>query len=58
MQGLNYKRLDGISNSVSPYRGSLNRFPIGHRRQNTKYFLAGEENGERVFTIVHGDRFT
>lgn len=58
MQALNYTRLNSVSNSVSPYRGSLNRFPIGNRRQNTKYFLVGEENGERVFTIVHGDRFT
>ena len=56
MQGLNYKRLDSISNSVSPYRGSLNRFPINSRMQNTKYFLVDEENGERVFTIVYGTR--
>lgn len=54
MQGLNYKRLDSVSNSVSPYRGSLNRFPINSRKQNTKYFLVGEENGERVFTVVYG----
>ena len=58
MRALNYKRLNHIAHSVSPYRGSLNRFPIGNRRQNTKYFLVGEENGERVFTIVHGCRFT
>lgn len=57
MQGLNYKRLDSIANSVSPYRGSLNRFPIGSRRQNTKYFLVGEENGERVFNIVYGQHW-
>ena len=54
MQALNYKRLNSISNSVSPYRGSVNRFPIGNRRHNNKYFLVGEENGERVFNIVHG----
>ena len=58
MRVLNYQRLNSITHSVSPYRGSLNRFPIGNRRQNTKYFLVGEENGERVFTIVHGCRFT
>jgi len=58
MQGLNYTRLDSIANSVSPYRGSLNRFPIGSRRHNTKYFLVGEENKERVFNIVHGQRWT
>ena len=58
MRVLNYQRLNSITHSVSPFRGSLNRFPIGNRRQNTKYFLVGEENGERVFTIVHGCRFT
>ena len=57
MQALNYTRLNSISNSVSPYRGSLNRFPIGSRRQNNKYFLVGEENGERVFNIVHGQHW-
>ena len=54
MQALNYKRLDSISNSVSPYRGSVNRFPIGNRRHNTKYFLVRNDEGERVFDIVHG----
>ena len=57
MQGLNYVRLNGISNSVSPYRGSVNRFPIGSRRHNTKYFLVREEDGHRVFDIVHGQRW-
>lgn len=57
MQAINYKRLNSISNSVTPYRGSLNRFPIGNRRHNTKYFLVGEEDGQRVFNIVHGNRW-
>ena len=57
MQGLNYVRLNGISNSVSPYRGSVNRFPIASRRHNTKYFLVREEDGQRVFDIVHGQRW-
>lgn len=57
MQGLNYTRLNSIANSVSPYRGSTNRFPIGMRRQNTKYFLVGEEDGQRVFNIVYGQRW-
>jgi len=58
MQALNHKRLDNIAHSVSPYRGSLNRFPIGDRRQNNKYFLVGKEDGESVFTIVYGSRYT
>ena len=57
MQGLNYTRLNSISNSVSPYRGSVNRFPIASRRHNTKYFLVREEDGQRVFDIVHGQRW-
>jgi hypothetical protein len=57
MQGLNYTRLNSISNSVSPYRGSLNRFPIGSRRHNTKYFLVRNDEGERVFDIVHGSNW-
>jgi len=54
MQGLNYTRLNSISHSVPPYRGSVNRFPIGSRKQNTKYFLVRDEEGQRVFDIVHG----
>ena len=58
MQALNYKRLNSIAHSVSPYRGTLNRFPIGNRRENNKYFLVGEEDGLSVFTIVYGNRYT
>lgn len=57
MYGLNYARLNNIANSVSPYRGTTNRFPIGNRRQNNKYFLVGEENEQRVFNIVYGQRW-
>jgi hypothetical protein len=57
MQGLNYTRLNSISNSVTPYRGSLNRFPIGSRKQSNKYFLVGEENGSRIFNIVYGQNW-
>lgn len=54
MRYLSYPKLDSISHSVSPYRGTLNRFPIGNRRENTKYFIVGDDNGERVFNIVYG----
>lgn len=54
MRYLSYKRLDSISHSVSPYRGTHNRFPIGLRRENTKYFVVGDDNGKRVFNIVYG----
>jgi len=57
MQTLNYTRLNSLANSVSPYRGSVNRFPIGSRRHNTKYFLVRDEDGQRVFDIVHGQHW-
>ena len=57
MNGLNYTRLNSISHSVPPYRGSTNRFPIGNRRHNTKYFLVRDEDGQRVFDIVHGQNW-
>ena len=55
MRAINYARLDSIANSVPPYRGSLNRFPLGERRQNSKYFFVRDEDGQRVFDIVSGE---
>lgn len=57
MRYLNYKRLLSVANSVTPYRGTTNRFPIGNRRENNKYFLVGEEEGEKVFNLVYGHRY-
>jgi len=54
MISLSYARLKRISLSEKPYRGSTNRFPIMGRRQNTKYFLAEEENGEILFRVMNG----
>ena len=54
MLGLNYDRLDKITKVEKPFRGTTNRFPIGKRRHNTKYFLVREEDGKRVFDIVFG----
>lgn len=51
---LSYVRLKRISLSEKPYRGSTNRFPTMGRRQNTKYFLAEEENGETIFRVMYG----
>ena len=51
---LTYARLKRISHDEKPYRGSTNRFPIMGRRQNTKYFLAEEENGETIFRVMYG----
>lgn len=54
---LNYKRLLSVAHSVPPYRGTTNRFPTANRRDNNKYFLMGEEDGEKIFNIVYGDRY-
>ena len=57
MRHLEYYRLKSVANSVPPYRGTTNRFPIGSRRESNKYFLMGEEDGEKIFNIVYGDRY-
>ena len=49
-----YKRLDEISKTVKPYRGSTNRFPTGNRLHSTKNFFAEELDGERVFKVTYG----
>ena len=54
MINLSYARLKRISLSEKPYRGSANRFPLYGRRQNTKYFLTEEENGETIFRVMNG----
>lgn len=57
MRLLEYKRLLSIANSVTPYRGTANRFPIANRRENNKYFIKGQEEDEATFNIVYGDRY-
>lgn len=54
---LSYERLRRISLTEKPYRGSKNRFPVTGRRQNNKYFLAEEENGETIFKVVYGHHY-
>ena len=58
MKHLSYSRLQAITNSVPHFRGNQNRFPLGNRRENRKYFLVREENGQKVFDIVYGQRWT
>jgi hypothetical protein len=55
MKALNYARLLNIANTVPSYRGNVNRFPIGNRKQNNKYFLRRDEDGYTVFDIVYGE---
>lgn len=55
MKAFNYKRLLDITNTVPSFRGNVNRFPLGDRRQNNKYFLRRDEDGYTVFDIVYGE---
>lgn len=57
MIGLSYKRLTATANSVPHYRGNKDRFPLASRKENTKYFLVREEDGQRVFDIVYGQSY-
>lgn len=54
MRHLNYERLTSITKNTSPYRGSDNRFPIGSRTHNNKYFLVEELEGQKVYRIIYG----
>ena len=59
MIALNYDRLNEISLRVNNhYRGDKTRFPIGTRRQNNKCFYVREENGQKVFEITYGQRWS
>jgi len=55
MKAFNYKRLLEITNTVPSFRGNVNRFPLGNRKQNNKYFLRRDEDGYTVFDIVYGE---
>jgi hypothetical protein len=55
MKAFNYKRLLDITNTVPSFRGNVNRFPLGMRKQNNKYFLRRDEDGYTVFDIVYGE---
>jgi hypothetical protein len=54
MKALTWERLNNITKTVKPYRGTTNRYPIGERRHNTKDFISEERNGEQVYVIRYG----
>lgn len=54
MKALEWERLTNIKNTVKPYRGTTNRFPIGDRRHNHKDFVTEERDGEQVYVIRYG----
>lgn len=49
-----YKRLDEISKTTKPYRGSTNRYPTGNRLHSNKNFYVDELDGEKVFRVTYG----
>jgi hypothetical protein len=51
-----YQQLTDITKIQKPYRMSTNRYPLYHRTQNTKYFLAQERNDAIEYDIVYGVR--
>lgn len=52
-----YDRLDRISKTVPPYRGTTDRFPLLDRKHNTKNFYVRWEDGHKVFDITYGQRW-
>jgi hypothetical protein len=54
MKALEWARLNNITKTAKPYRGTTNRYPIGDRRHNTKDFVTEERNGEQVYVIRYG----
>lgn len=57
MKGLSYARLEHITQTEKPYRGTTDRYPVGNRRHNLKNFFVREENGVKVFDVTYGTRF-
>ena len=57
MKGLSYARLERITQTEKPYRGTTDRYPVGNRRHNLKNFFVREENGVKVFDVTYGTRF-
>lgn len=57
MLTVNYARLERIVETQKPYRGNVNRFPIGNRKHITKCFYRREENGQTVFDIAYGYKY-
>jgi len=55
MSLLTYSRLQTITSTQKPYRGTTDRFPLASRRHIHKNFYVDELNGERVFRITYGN---
>lgn len=51
---ISYDKLDTITKTSKPYRGSTNRYPTNKRTHNLKNFYVEELDGERVFKVTYG----
>ena len=57
MLTVNYERLKRIVETEKPYRGNVNRYPIGSRKHNNKCFYRRHEGDAVVFDIAYGTRY-
>ena len=57
MLAINYARLEKVVQEQKPFRGNVNRYPIGNRRHNTKCFYRRYEDDAVVFDIAYGTRY-
>ena len=55
MIAINYARLERIVQTEKPFRGNVNRYPIGNRKHNTKCFYRRYEGDAVVFDITYGN---
>lgn len=52
--GFTHERLTKTVSTNSPYRGTLNRFPLGGRKQNLQNIFVENRNGQVEYDIVYG----
>jgi hypothetical protein len=57
MLAINYARLERITQTEKPFRGNVNRYPIGQRKHNTKCFYRRYEGEQVVFDITYGYKY-
>ena len=57
MLAINYARLERIVQTEKPFRGNVNRYPIGNRKHNTKCFYRRYEGDAVVFDVTYGYKY-
>lgn len=53
MREFSYRRLEGITKTEPPYRGSQNKYPFWGRKQSYYYFLREVVDGEVIFKVCN-----